>query len=823
MTRTLANPDTPSADAPTRAPGVEACSHCGLPVPSGLLDPDRAEQFCCAGCETVWKVLRGARLEGYYAVRDAADADARRPSTSGESFEEFADPAYQRAFVKGAPGGLCESEFLLEGVHCAACVWLLERLPRVAPGVVESRVGLRSGIVTVRYRPDVIELPEIARRLDRLGYRPHPARGGAARDARSRADRASLVRVAVAGACAGNVMLLATALYSGAISGIDPFWESLFRWLSMGLAVVSLAWPGRVFFRGALAALRTRTAHLDLPIALALAAGGAWGVVNTIRGSGEIYFDSLTVLVFLLLVGRWVQHRQQRAAIDSVELMLSLTPSSATRIGAGGEAARVPIDSLEVGNLVEVRAGDAIPADGSIEWGESSVDESLLTGEPMPRPVTPGETVSAGSINCAAPVRVRIGAVGRETRIGRLMARVAETGARRAPIVRRADAIAGWFVVCVLALAGATLLFWWRAGAHVALEHATALAIVACPCALGLATPLAMAVSVGRAARRGALIKDAAAIEALARPGVLVLDKTGTITEGRPTLVDWHGDPAALPALGALERGSSHPLARALAEHAGERLVVEGHEHITGAGVRGNVSGEMMAAGTSEFLMSLGIDIGPRWEALGAQAATAGRTPILVARDAQVVALAEIGDAIRADARSAIEELQQTGWDVRVLSGDRQRVVDAVCREIGIDGAGIGDATPEQKAAAIESLRADGARVVMVGDGVNDTAAMASATLGIAVHGGAEASLEAADVYLTRQGLEPLVDLAAHSRRTMGRIRLVLGVSIAYNAIAAGLAMGGLMSALFAAVLMPTSSLAVVAIALGAGGGRRSR
>ncbi len=231
----------------------------------------------------------------------------------------------------------------------------------------------------------------------------------------------------------------------------------------------------------------------------------------------------------------------------------------------------------------------------------------------------------------------------------------------------------------------------------------------------------------------------------------------------------------------------------------------------------------MMAAGTSEFLMSLGIDIGPRWEALGAQAATAGRTPILVARDAQVVALAEIGDAIRADARSAIEELQQTGWDVRVLSGDRQRVVDAVCDQIGIDGAGIGDATPEQKAAAIESLRADGARVVMVGDGVNDTAAMASATLGIAVHGGAEASLEAADVYLTRQGLEPLVDLAAHSRRTMGRIRLVLGVSIAYNAIAAGLAMGGLMSALFAAVLMPTSSLAVVAIALGAGGGRRSR
>ncbi len=792
-----------------------ACAHCGLDVPQGLVVEDRAEQFCCNGCEGVWRVLRGAGLGGFYDVRDASDAAARRPTTSGREFDEFDDVLYQQTYVEALPGGLARTEYLLEGVHCAACVWLLERLPRVAPGVSSARVRFGAGTVRVTYRPDTITPSAIARALDVLGYRPHPARGAEARDARAQSDRSFLIRVAVAGACAGNIMLLSIALYAGAFSGIAPAWESVFRWLSMAMGIVSLAWPGRVFFRGAIGALRTRTAHLDLPIALALFAGGVWGSANVIRGAGEIYFDSLSVLVFLLLVGRWIQHRQQRSASDTIELLLSLVPSSATVVEDNGSKRAVPIDALELGCVVEVRAGETIPADGTIVKGSSSVDESTLSGESVPRRVAPGEGVAAGTTNLNTPIFVRVSAVGAGTRVGQLMARVAEAGTLRAPIVRVTDRIAGWFVLVVLLLATVTFAVWAPSGIPLALDHATALLIVACPCGLGLAVPMAMGVSVGRAARAGVLIKDASSLQALAGSGVMLVDKTGTLTEGRISLAAWHGDQRLRDELGAIERGSSHPIALALASD--DTFVATDCVHTPGGGVQGTVNGRAIAAGSAAFLESIGVAIDPVWNERAAAAGLNRRTPILVARDGHVRALAELADTLRPDARDAIDAIRAAGWDARVLSGDMQGVVDAACDELGIPG--MGGATPEDKARVASEQTNDGHAVVMVGDGVNDAAAMAAATVGIAVHGGAEASLEAADVYLTKPGLAPIVDVLHRAQSTMRTVRVCLIVSITYNAVAASLAVAGLMSALLAAVLMPVSSLAVVAIALRAGRG----
>ena len=806
-----------SPSAPTESAAGVACSHCGLPVPAGLVREGEAEQFCCAGCETVWGVLHAAGLERYYSVREAVDARAQRTASTGRAYEEFDDPAFARAYVKPLPGGLCETEFLLEGVHCAACVWLIEKLPEVAAGVVESRVSLRRSTVSVQYRPDAISTSAVARQLDRLGYAPHPARGGGARAARQIEDRKHLIRVAVAGAIAGNVMLLAIALYGGALTGIEPIWEHTFRWISMGLGVLTLAWPGRVFFKGALAALRTRSAHLDLPIAIALGAGAVWGTVNTIRGSGEIYFDSLSVLIFLLLAGRWIQHRQQRWAADSVELMLTLTPSSASVIADDGTAQRVPIDAVEVGDVVEIGAGDTAPADGVVAEGESSVDQSLLTGESVPVRVSVGSPVAAGTTNLSSTIRVRVEAVGEATRIGRLMQLVADAGGRKVPIVRLADRVAGWFVLAVLALAAITVGVWlFVAGPAVALEHATALLIVACPCALGLATPMAMAVAIGRCSRRGVLVKDASALQALATPGVLILDKTGTITEGRAGVAAWHGDESLRAPVAALERSSSHPVARALSALDTGALRVDHADHIVGGGVRGSVAGHDLAVGSLAFMESLGARIDDHWRDLAAQAALAGRTPIFVADSGEVRALAELGDRVRADSRDAIDRLRALGWRVRVLSGDHPDVVRTVAAELGRDDA-AGAVSPERKAAEVERLVAAGERVVMVGDGVNDAAALAGATVGIAVHGGAEASLEAADVYLREPGLAPIAELVERSASTMRTVRTVLTVSILYNAIAATAAMAGVMSALAAAVLMPASSFTAVAIAMTAG------
>ncbi|MCC5822434.1 MAG: cadmium-translocating P-type ATPase [Phycisphaerales bacterium] len=796
-----------------RARAACSCSHCGLPVPAGLFEEGAAEQFCCAGCRTVWGVLHAGGLEQYYRVRAAVEAPSERARTTGARYEELDDPAFRTASVRELEDGSAETDLLLEGVHCAACVWLVERLGRVTPGVIESRVHVRTRIARVRFDPERVALSRIARALDSLGYPVHPARGQAARDARTREDRRHLIRVAVAGALAGNIMLLAVALYGGEIAGIDPLWDGVFRWVSMGLGVVSLAWPGRVFFRGALAALRTRTAHLDLPIAIALLAGGAWGVTNTVRGTGEIYFDSLAVLVFLLLVGRWVQHRQQRAAADEVGLMLTLTPTSAVLVAEDGSTRRAPIESVAVGSLVEVGPGEVVPADGVVEVGHGAVDESLLTGESAPVSVRAGSPVAAGSVNMTTVLRVRVAAVGEGTRVARLMRLVAEASERKSPIVQLTDRIAGRFVLVVLTLALVTTVIWTvRADAHTALEHATALLIITCPCALGLATPMAMSVALGRAARMRTLVKSAAALEALARPGAMVLDKTGTVTEGRMSAAWFEGDDRLRGIAAALEERSAHPIGRAIVAEAPSRPAAVACEHLSGRGVRGRVDGGLAAVGSPEFVADesgVAVDADAVRRALDA-----GLTPVAVWAEGIGSGVFAIGDRVRDDAAEAVSALRAMGWSVRMASGDDPAVVGKVAAAVGVTDA-EGRVSPEGKADLVTRLCAASDRpVVMVGDGVNDAAALAAATVGIAVHGGAEASLEAADIYISEPGVRPLVELVRLARSTKRTIRICLGASLTYNAIGATLAMCGLMSALLAAVIMPISSLVVVSIAV---------
>lgn len=812
MTTIHANPSSVSSDARL------CCAHCALPVPAGLIEPDAESQFCCNGCRTVYAILHDQGLDQYYRVRDAVDADARPAKPTHARYEELDDPAFQAATVRTNEHGACETELLLEGVHCAACVWLIERLPRVLPGVTESRVQIRTRIARVTYDPASTTLSAVARSLDSLGYPVHPARGQAARDARAREDRTFLIRVAVAGALAGNIMLLAVALYGGEFFGIDPLWDTVFRWVSMLLGVTSLVWPGRTFFRGAWAALRTRTAHLDLPIAIALAAGGVWGVVNTVRGSGEIYFDSLAVLTFLLLVGRWVQHRQQRTAADEVGLMLTLTPTSATLVDEDGTTRRVPIECVVAGCTVEIAPGDAVPADGVVTLGSSSIDASLLTGESRPVTVGPGDPVAAGSVNTSSLIRVRVRAAGEHTRIARLMRLVSDASERKAPIVQLTDRIAGRFVVIVLTLAAITTVVWGvRADAHTALEHATALLIVTCPCALGLATPMAMSVALGRAARGRALVKSAAAIEALARPGTIILDKTGTITHARTVVADYAGPNALLLYAAELERHASHPLARAIrafvrADDTRGPSDVFDVTHLPGKGVRGMVRGTPCAIGAPEFIATVTPDRVD--DGAVAHARARGLTPVVVWAGGLGTGVFSIGDTVREDSAPAIDNLRAHGWTVRIASGDDPAIVARVAEEVGVSDA-RGRMSPEDKAKLVTDLTvADDRPVVMVGDGVNDAAALAAATVGVAVHGGAEASLEAADVYLADPGVAPLVDLTRLARHTSRTIRVCLGVSIAYNITGASLAMAGVLNALIAAVIMPISSIVVVSIAM---------
>jgi len=787
------------------------CSHCGLPVPASQIEAEAALQFCCHGCRTVYAVIHDAGLENYYGYWKESGGERVPARTTDRSYAEFDDPAFAQAYCKEQPRGLWAIDLYLEGVHCSACVWLVERAALKLHGCRDAKLDLGRSLLHLIYDPGVVPLSAIARRLDSIGYSAHPSLDARALHARRREDRALLTRIAVAGAIAGNVMLMAFALYGGAFAGMEDEYRAFFRWGSLILTTPAVAWAALPFFRGGFGALRTGSPHMDLPISVGILAGYVWGVIGTLRDRGEAYFDSITVLIFLLLVGRFIQRRQQHAARDAAELLHSLAPAVA-RLVEGDRVREVPIRSLERGAVVEVPALGSIPVDGVVIEGPSAVDASLLTGESRPVEVAAGDRVHAGCVNVAAKILVRVENSGESTRIAKLVASVEEARRRRAPIVVLADRVAGLFVVAALALAAFTFGFWYFIDPARAVDHAVALLVVTCPCALGMATPLAVSVALGRAAKRGVMVKGADALEALARPGLIFFDKTGTLTEGRLKLLEWEGDETAKPLVRALEEHSAHPIAKALQEalEADAALRADRVQTKLGGGLEGWVSGRRLIVGSPGHVRKA-IGEFPAWAESALEShAERGRTPVLIAVDGVVVALAALGDPLRPDARASLRELAALGYRIAILSGDHPAVVRAVAHQLDLPlSEARGGVGPEDKLRAVERARSAGP-VFMVGDGVNDAAALSAATVGIAVHGGAEASLAAADVFLTRPGVRSVLELVLGARRTLRVIRRNLAFSLVYNVIGVVLAVTGVIGPLIAAILMPVSSLTVV-------------
>lgn len=791
------------------------CAHCGADVPTGYLRPLDQEQFCCNGCRTAYDILHGAGLDDFYAIRDRCGTESPAIQEADTGFEFFEDPAFIERHVTRDSRGHCHVRLGIASIHCAACVWLLEKLPNLVIGVTGARANVARSTLSITWDNAATSLADIAAVLAKLGYPPHPldASENGVRDAEGRRQ---LIRIGVAGACAGNAMLIALALYAGMFSGMAPEYVRLFRLTGTAIGVIAICWPGAVFFRGAWAAIRTRTPHMDVPVSLGLAVGGAAGTVNAIAGTGETYFDTLALLVFLLLVGRYLLHRGRRTAIERVSLLNSLTPRIARRIEEDKEIRCVSAESLRCGDVVEVRAGDLIPGDGEVIAGNSSIDEGLLTGEAAPRVITLGDDVPAGATNLTARIEVRIMAVGASSRIGHIMGLVEDAAGHKPQWILFADRISSWFVGIVLVLAMITAGVWWTISPTAAVDHTVALLIVACPCALGLATPLTLAVALGRAARNGILIKSPQVAEQVARKGCLWLDKTGTITEGRMSVREWIGADDVKTLVVTFESQVVHPIADALLRFLGgtaKLTPVDQFAQVPGGGLRGISQGRTVAIGSERFLRHCDVEITPDIAERLPRWLDAAWTPVLIAVDGRTVAAAAIGDTIRPDAVASISALKQLGWNVGILSGDHQSVVTAVAQEVGIESA-WGALSPEDKLQIVRNGRVD-EQVIMVGDGVNDSAALAAASVGVAVHGGAEVSLKAADVYITRPGLTPLVDLVRGGRRAVQILRTNFAASLTYNLFAVGLAMAGQINPLVAAILMPISSLTVLALALG--------
>jgi Cu2+-exporting ATPase len=812
---------TTVADGPTAA----RCAHCTLPVPRAEVREGDARQFCCGGCRAVHAALHESGLERYYEMRarSAVPSEVAEPArVTGRGFEAFDEPTFASRHVRRLEDGASAVELRVDGIRCGACVWLLEAMPRIVRGVHEVRVDGARGLARIRWSEAERSLADIARRFDTLGYQlvPFADPGAVARE--RAANRAWLVRIGVAGAIATNAMAIAFALYGGLLAEMSLGYRLFFQWCTVVLAVASLAWPGRVFLTNAIAAVRARTPHMDLPVAFGLVAAVTAGIIATVRGTGSIYCESAAMLVFLLLVGRFVQYGRQRKAREQVELLLAIVPSVARRVtrdASGVErVAEVPVDALGPGDCVEVTAGEACPADGRLLGVDAHVDLSHLTGESAPQRVPAGGQVFAGSRVLGAPARVEVLVAGAETRAARLLELVRDASERRAPVVELANRIAGWFLLVVVVCAGATIAWWSpRVGLDEAFGRAVAFLVVTCPCALGLATPLAVVAGIGKGARKGVLVKGGDVLERAARVGTLVLDKTGTITEGRTEVLAWRGPREALAMAAALEARSAHPSARAIVdafrEDAGILVATDVREHL-GLGIEGRIGVRLVRVGSARFMESIAAVMPDDLRDEARAHAGQGLAPVFVAVQGRVEAIVAIGDAIRSDARETVARLRRSGWRVMIASGDDAVVVSGVAKTLGIDARdALGGLSPEAKLELVR--RNDLARpVVMVGDGVNDLAALAAADVGVAVRNGAQASHHVADVCLAARGIRPLERFLAGSRSTMRTIEANLLISVGYNIVGGALAFAGLVNPLVAAVIMPLSGLTVLVVAL---------
>lgn len=718
-------------------------------------------------------------------------------------------------FIRALPNGDATMELVVDGVHCGGCIRRIERTLKELNGITDARLNFTNRRLTLVWKDTLFDPNRAIRSLEKMGYQANPFRLQSSEDKEAIQSRFLIRCLAVAGFAAMNIMLLSVSVWSGNATDITPEARDLFHWLSAAIALPAAAYAGQPFFRSAFNALKVRQVNMDVPISLGILLALGMSLYETMHHAEHAYFDSAIMLIFFLLCGRvldQVMRRRTRAVAGNLS---ALKAQNAHQLLDSGELVQLPAAALRVDDRILVRAGERIPADGIIIGGHSHLDQSLITGETAPHDVHPGQRVYAGSINLDGALTIRVTAAGENTFLDDIERLLDKAIHVRSRYVRLSDRIARGYAPMVHSAAALTLVGWILAGqsTHDALIAAISVLIITCPCALALAIPAVQVVAASTLFRSGVFLNSGDTIERLAEADTVIFDKTGTLTLPEPRIVNTADiDPAILALAGRLAMASRHPLAAALAKHQDNLQPLTNVTEEHGRGVRTLVDGVEARLGSLAFCdIDMPQDLPSRYP--GAS--------IIAFRHGAEHAVFAIHQALRPDAEQTIRDLKSLGFDIQILSGDRESAVEPVAAALGV-ATWRGGLTPADKVAAIEALKGQGRKILMAGDGINDAPSLAAANVSISPISAADLSQAQADAVFLGESLKPVASTIRTARRARRLMRQNLWLALIYNLIAVPIAMAGLVTPLIAAAAMSGSSVLVTLNALRARGGAQS-
>ncbi|RRS32468.1 MAG: metal ABC transporter ATPase [Epsilonproteobacteria bacterium (ex Lamellibrachia satsuma)] len=786
-----------------------ACTHCNLKFDESVMITEEQNAktlyFCCKGCQGVYHLLENEGLDTFY---DKLGDTQLQPATQlTDDLHKFDLEGFKNKYIKVHDDGLYEINLIIEGIHCSACVWLNEKVLHKTEGVIEATINYTNNKAKVIWDPEEVKLSRIIETIRSIGYNAYPYDPTLQEERAVKTRKAYYSRILVGVFGTMNIMWIAIAQYAGYFTGMQQGFKDILNVAEFILATPVLFYSGWIFFRGAYYGFKNHIVNMDTLVASGAVSAYIYSIYAMVTQSGEVYFDSVVMIITFVLVGKYLEVLSKKNAVDTLDSIMGSTPTEVTILKEGIKSL-IGIENVEVGDIIELKPGEKVVIDGVVTSGQGSFDESSLTGENEPVYKQKGDEILSGSICLDSVLHYKASKDASHSLLTSIVNLLEESITKKPHIEQLANTVSGYFSSIILIIALLTFTGWylWHGSFETALIVGISVIVIACPCALGLATPMATLVGIGIAAKRGLLFKEAGFLETMAKSNLLALDKTGTITEGKPSVIKaklYEGfDPALLL---ALVNTSNHPISKGIASYLREQntslesLPLEDIKSIEAKGIEAACQGKKLLGGNAALLKAFNIHIDEHSE----------NSLFFFAIDNILVARFELTDTIREGAKEAIAKIKALGIKVVMLTGDHEKSASKVARAVGIEEVHT-RLLPQEKSALINEFQTHGDIVVMVGDGINDTIALANANIAIAMGQGADVAINVSDVVLLDEKPQSIYEAYQISRRTFRAVKENLGFSLLYNVIAVPLAVMGFVNPLVAALSMSLSSLVVV-------------